>query len=77
LGIDRDVTFSMLGNSDAAETTTTLSLSGTENSGVLEKLCRIVLDIRDHQDRFEEMYRQSKQDDYGYDYDYDDDDYSY
>jgi hypothetical protein len=52
-------------------------LSGTENSGVLEKLCRIVLDIRNHQDRFEEMYRQSKQDDYDYDYDYDDDDYSY
>jgi hypothetical protein len=77
LGIDRDVTFSMLGNSDAAETTTTLSLSGTENSGVLEKLCRIVLNIRDHQDRFEEMYRQSNQDDYDYDYDYDDDDYSY
>jgi hypothetical protein len=77
LGIDRDVTFSMLGNSDAAETTTTLSLSGTENSGVLEKLCRIVLDIRNHQDRFEEMYRQSNQDDYDYDYDYDDDAYSY
>lgn len=77
LGIDRDVTFSMLGNSDAAETTTTLSLSGTENSGVLEKLCRIVLNIRDHQDRFEEMYRQANHDDYDYDYDYDDDDYSF